>query len=141
MEIKANFFPEMARPLCAASSGMAERTPPPSSSPAHRSGEGAAATTYISTPDNGAGVWASSQPSETEVTLWLRAAALGRVAHAAAEDEAFCDMERFEDMASYARSATAAASLKQFARAMQLDEREELCLRSALDMLRPVDEC
>eukprot|EP01043_Picozoa_sp_COSAG02_P116431 COSAG02_NODE_52854_length_305_cov_0.975728_1_plen_44_part_01 len=44
-------------------------------------------------------------------------------------------MESFEEMGSYSHSATAAASLRQFVRAMQLDEREQLCLRSALDAL------
>ena len=73
--------------------------------------------------------------------MWLRTASLGRVAHAAAEYEAFCDMESFEEMASYSHSATAAASLRQFVGAMQLDEREELCLRSALDTLTPADDC
>ena len=125
MEIKANFFPELSWPLSTAVSPRPTPTATaPSSTMAQRRGVGKAA-------------WVPRQPSETEVTLWLRAAGLGRIAHTAAESEEWCDMESFEALVrGYGCGGEAAeVRVKQFTVEMKLDEREELCLRSALDAL------
>eukprot|EP01043_Picozoa_sp_COSAG02_P109263 COSAG02_NODE_45334_length_358_cov_0.772201_1_plen_80_part_10 len=80
MEIKANFFPGIVRTLSTAVSPQPTPTATaPRSTTAQRRGVGKAA-------------WVPRQPSETEVTLWLRAAGLGRIAHTAAETEEWCDM-------------------------------------------------
>ena len=135
MEIRANFFPELARPASstmpmpmhlASSNTMAWR---------RRECGGRGAVPIV---DSSVTVFESQKPSETPVTLWLSAAGLGRVAQVAAGNEAFCDMESFEEMAPYASSAAAEARLKQFVATMRLDQREELRLRSALETLAPV---
>ena len=141
-QIQANFFPEFNisrthSPLSVRSS--ASSVPALASSPQEGATAGRAA---------GGGAWdAWARPhSETAVTLWLRAAGLGRVADSASQETEYCDMESFEDMLEWGDARLVAgqraceagageAQLQRFVRSQGLTDAEAKLLRDALAQL------